>query len=127
MGNTGAEILHERTVFMQRMSRPSPSEFLWYSLTKARSTEGDHRQRNRSPLGDFAVGAFQFDGRSKKTRVVISNAKIHCVTYLPNSRSKRFVPIIVICRSSDRRPSNLGESFPCHHNRRRTQVIKRPE
>src|SRR5262249_19881789 len=75
--NTGAEILYERSVFVQRVNGPSASELLRYFFAIARSTERDYGQRNRSPLSDFAVGMLKFFRQGEKASVIVADTEIH--------------------------------------------------
>src|SRR5262245_20908892 len=77
LSNTGSQVLYQRSILVQRMNRPSPSEFLRYSFAESCSAKGNHSQRNWSPLSHFAVGFLEFLGRRKKTRVIITDTEIH--------------------------------------------------
>jgi hypothetical protein len=77
VGDSVAEILYKRPIFVQRMDGPAHPEALGYVTTRAGAVKRHHRQRDRTVETDLSIHRFQFVWRCEVTRIVVSNAEFH--------------------------------------------------
>src|SRR5262245_7340206 len=83
IGNASAQIIHERSIFVQWVNRPAPAKIFGNCLTRTCAMKGNYGERNWTPLTDFTVSVFKIIRRGEKTRVVITNAEIHAFDFKP--------------------------------------------
>jgi len=77
VGDSVAEMLYKRSIFVQRMDAPAHPEPLGHVASCAGAVKRYHRQRDRTVETDFSVHLLQFVWRGEVTRIVIANAKFH--------------------------------------------------